>query len=59
MNQSVKEGPGRVVDLASYRPSKNDDRLRLPPVQEDAEELFNEIVHHLLMAIRAITARHH
>lgn len=58
MNQSIQDEETRVVDLGAYRTHKEDDGgLHLPNDRQEAEALLNDLVHHLLMAIRTITTR--
>lgn len=55
---STDEGQ-KVVDFNAYKSHRDEVmRLRLPPDPSEAEELLNEIAHHLLMAVRAITRIH-
>jgi hypothetical protein len=56
MQESAEENEG-VVNLDDYRTRSGYGKiLQLPAKREDAEELLNEIAHHLLMAVRAITS---
>lgn len=50
-------GEQKVVELSAYRARpRSDEIIRLPADRVAAEELLNEIIHHLLAAVRAITA---
>lgn len=54
------EESDEVIDLESYRSRKSvESRLKLPAGREETEALLNEIAHHLLMAVRAITTYCH
>jgi hypothetical protein len=58
--QPSAEKSDEIIDLDSYRSRKSvEHKLKLPPTREETEELFNEVAHHLLMAVRAITSRCH
>lgn len=58
--QSSAEKSDEVIDLDSYRSRKSvENRLKLPASREQTEQLLNEVAHHLLMAVRAITAHCH
>jgi hypothetical protein len=49
-----------VVDLTAYRIQKEESGgLVLPPIREDAEEVFRQLAHHLLMAVRVISKHCH
>lgn len=58
--QSSAGQSDEVIDLDSYRSRKSvENKLKLPASREETEELLNEVAHHLLMAVRAITSRCH
>jgi hypothetical protein len=49
-----------VIDLAAYRTRKKEsDGVCLPEDREEAEEVFRQLAHHLLMAVRVITRHCH
>lgn len=58
--QLSAEESDEVIDLESYRSRKSvQPALKLPAGREETEALLNEIAHHLLMAVRAITTHCH
>lgn len=58
--QISAEESDEVIDLDSYRSRKSvESKLKLPAGREETEALLNELAHHLLMAVRAITTHCH
>jgi hypothetical protein len=60
MQRGATKTDERVVDLTAYRIQKEESGgLVLPPDREDAEEVFRQLAHHLLMAVRVISKHCH
>lgn len=49
-----------VIEMAAYRVKKEESKgLYLPSDKEEAEAVFRELAHHLLMAVRVISKHCH
>jgi hypothetical protein len=60
MQRGATKTDETVIDMAAYRTRKQESGgLILPTDREEAEEVFRQLAHHLLMAVRVISRNCH
>lgn len=60
MQRGATKTDETVIDMAAYRARKDEPAgVFLPDDREEAEAMFRDLAHHLLMAVRIITRHCH